>query len=176
MNDWLIVGIGNIGEEYKNTRHNMGFIMLDFFANEYNINFVEKRYAYIAKLKNKENNVYLIKPTTYVNNSGLAVQYWMNWFKINIKNILVLVDDINIHFCEVRFREKGSSGGHNGLRSIEKYLGQDYARLRFGIGHDFNPGEQSIYVLQQFSNDEKKKIYDKKMVVIKLIQNFITKY
>ena len=122
MNDWLIVGIGNIGEEYKNTRHNMGFIMLDFFANEYNINFVEKRYAYISKLKNKENNVYLIKPTTYVNNSGLAVQYWMNWFKINIKNILVLVDDINIPFCVIRFRKNGSSGGHNGLRNIEKYL------------------------------------------------------
>ena len=175
MNDWLIVGIGNIGEEYKNTRHNMGFIMLDFFANEYNINFVEKRYAYIAKLKNKENNVYLIKPTTYVNNSGLAVQYWMNWFKINIKNILVLVDDINIPFCEVRFREKGSSGGHNGLRSIEKYLGQDYARLRFGIGHEFAQGEQSNFVLQEFNNDEKKKVVNKKDEIIELIKLFIYK-
>lgn len=175
MNDWLIVGIGNIGEEYKNTRHNMGFIMLDFFANEYNINFVEKRYAYIAKLKNKENNVYLIKPTTYVNNSGLAVQYWMNWFKINIKNILVLVDDINIPFCEIRFREKGSSGGHNGLRSIEKYLGQDYARLRFGIGHEFAQGEQSNFVLQEFNNDEKKKVVNKKDEIIELIKLFIYK-
>ena len=175
MNDWLIVGIGNIGEEYKNTRHNMGFIMLDFFANEYNINFVEKRYAYIAKLKNKENNVYLIKPTTYVNNSGLAVQYWMNWFKINIKNILVLVDDINIPFCEIRFREKGSSGGHNGLRSIEKYLGQDYARLRFGIGHEFAQGEQSNFVLKEFNNDEKKKVVNKKDEIIELIKLFIYK-
>lgn len=175
MNDWLIVGIGNIGEEYKNTRHNIGFIMLDFFANEYNINFVEKRYAYIAKLKNKENNVYLIKPTTYVNNSGLAVQYWMNWFKINIKNILVLVDDINIPFCEVRFREKGSSGGHNGLKSIEHHLGQEYARLRFGIGHEFAQGEQSNFVLQEFNNDEKKKVVNKKDEIIELIKLFIYK-
>ena len=172
MNDWLIVGIGNIGEEYKNTRHNMGFIMLDFFANEYNINFVEKRYAYIAKLKDEENNIYLIKPTTYVNDSGLAVQYWKNWFKINIKNILVLVDDINIPFCEIRFREKGSSGGHNGLRNIEKYLGQDYARLRFGIGHEFAQGEQ---VLQEFNNDEKKKVVNKKDEIIELIKLFIYK-
>ena len=175
MNDWLIVGIGNIGEEYKNTRHNMGFIMLDFFANEYNINFVEKRYAYIAKLKDEENNIYLIKPTTYVNDSGLAVQYWKNWFKINIKNILVLVDDINIPFCEIRFREKGSSGGHNGLRSIEKYLGQDYARLRFGIGHEFAQGEQSNFVLQEFNNDEKKKVVNKKDEIIELIKLFIYK-
>ena len=175
MNDWLIVGIGNIGEEYKNTRHNMGFIMLDFFAEQYDIHFIKKKYAYIAKLKNKENNVYLIKPTTYVNNSGLAVQYWMNWFKINIKNILVLVDDINIPFCEIRFREKGSSGGHNGLRNIEKYLGQDYARLRFGIGHEFAQGEQSNFVLQEFNNDEKKKVVNKKDEIIELIKLFIYK-
>ena len=99
----------------------------------------------------------------------------MNWFKINIKNILVLVDDINIPFCEIRFREKGSSGGHNGLRSIEKYLGQDYARLRFGIGHEFAQGEQSNFVLQEFNNDEKKKVVNKKDEIIELIKLFIYK-
>ena len=169
----LIVGLGNYGEEYKYTRHNIGFIMIDFFANKNKAIFKEDKHAYIAEIKSNDTNVYLIKPTTYMNNSGIAVSHWLKELNINKKDILILVDDINLEFATLRLRFKGSSGGHNGLKSIEEFLGQDYARLRFGIGHNFENGEQNEYVLGVLNNEEKEQIKAMEEQIIKEIQTFI---
>lgn len=173
MNDVAIVGLGNIGDEYKNTRHNMGFIMLDFFSQKYNVPFFKKKDMNIGETYINENKVYLIKPHTYINNSGLVIKYLLSFLNINTKNILVLVDDINLKFCEIRLRYKGSSGGHNGLKSIEQIIGENYARLKFGIGHNFDFGKQIDYVLEEFSNEELKNIYEKKNDIVDKILLFI---
>lgn len=169
----LIVGLGNYGEEYKYTRHNIGFIMIDFFANKNKATFKEYKHAYIAEIKSNDTSVYLIKPTTYMNNSGIAVNHWLTELNINKENILILVDDINLEFATLRLRLKGSSGGHNGLKSIEEFLGKDYARLRFGIGHNFENGKQNEYVLGVFNNEEKEQIKAMEENIIKEIQTFI---
>ena len=169
----LIVGLGNYGEEYEYTRHNIGFIMLDLFANKNKATFTKDKYAYISEIKNNSTMVYLIKPTTYMNKSGIAVNHWLKELNINKKDILILVDDINLPFATLRLRIKGSSGGHNGLKNIEEFLGQDYARLRFGIGHNFETGEQNEYVLGDFNNEEKKQIKNMEGQIIKEIQAFI---
>lgn len=169
----LIVGLGNYGEEYQYTRHNVGFIMIDFFANKNKAIFKKDKYAYIAEIKSNDTSVYLIKPTTYMNNSGIAVSHWLKELNIKKEDILILVDDINLPFATLRLRFRGSSGGHNGLKSIEGFLGQDYARLRFGIGHNFETGEQNNYVLGVFNNEEKEQIKAMEENVIKEIQTFI---
>lgn len=169
----LIVGLGNYGEEYKYTRHNIGFIMIDFFANKNKATFKEDKHAYIAEIKSNDTSVYLIKPTTYMNNSGIAVSHWLKELNINKENILILVDDLNLQFSTLRLRLKGSSGGHNGLKSIEEFLGEDYARLRFGIGHNFENGKQNEYVLGVFNNEEKEQIKTMEENIIKEIQTFI---
>ena len=153
--NYLIVGLGNIGVEYANTRHNMGFMVLDAWAQASNILFDSGRYGYTATISFKGRKFTLLKPSTYMNLSGKAVRYWMNELKIPMENLLVISDDLNIPFGTVRLRKNGSAGGHNGLTNITELLGtQDYARIRMGIGNDFGRGHQVDYVLGALSEGE----------------------
>jgi PTH1 family peptidyl-tRNA hydrolase len=152
---YLIAGLGNIGAEYELTRHNIGFLVLDQLADMQKAAFSLERHAERAELKYKGKTIHLIKPTTYMNLSGKAVSYWLNELKIPKENLLVIVDDIALPFGTLRMRTKGSSAGHNGLKSIESLIGgQDYARLRFGIGDNFHKGQQADFVLSNFSKQE----------------------
>lgn len=151
----LIVGLGNIGIEYADTRHNIGFMVADEMARQAGVSFSTLRHAYYTEYKHRGSSVHLIKPTTYMNLSGKAVNYWMHELKIPIDRVLVIVDDLAIPFGKVRLRPKGSAAGHNGLRSIESLCGgQNYPRLRFGIGDNFPRGRQVDYVLSGFDDDE----------------------
>ncbi len=152
---YLIVGLGNIGTEYADTRHNIGFMVADELTKQAGATFSTLRYAYYAEYRQRGNSVYVIKPTTYMNLSGKAVNYWMHELKIPLENILVIVDEIALPFGKLRLRPKGSSAGHNGLKSIETLCGgQGYPRLRFGVGDNFPKGRQVDYVLSGFDNDE----------------------
>ncbi|MDX2188815.1 MAG: aminoacyl-tRNA hydrolase [Bacteroidota bacterium] len=152
---YLIAGLGNIGLEYELTRHNIGFMVLDHFAKKHNLTFVSDRLASICELKYKGKSITLIKPTTFMNLSGKAVNYWMQNQKIPIENILVITDDLNLPLATMRLRAKGSSGGQNGLNSINETLQtENYARLRMGIGNNFPKGQQVNYVLSRFSKEE----------------------
>ena len=152
---YLIVGLGNIGEEYERTRHNIGFMALDYLAKEHNSKFTLEKLAMKASVAYKGRQIHLIKPTTYMNLSGKAVNFWMQQLKIPKENVLVIVDDIALPFGKLRLRAKGSSAGHNGLKNIEALTGgQNYARLKFGIGDDFPKGQQVKYVLGQFDDGE----------------------
>lgn len=151
---YLIVGLGNIGAEYHNTRHNIGFMVLDALAKASNIVFEDKRYGAITRLPLKGRQLFLLKPSTYMNLSGFAVRYYMQQEKIPLENVLVVVDDLALPFGTLRLKGKGSDAGHNGLKHIALTLGtENYARLRFGIGNDFPRGGQVNYVLSPF--DEK---------------------
>ena len=155
MKKFLIVGLGNPGAEYENTRHNIGFLTLDAFAKASNVVFEPGRYAMTAEAKIKGRTFRLIKPTTYMNLSGNAVRHWMQVEKIPIENVLVVVDDLALPFGSIRLRAKGSDAGHNGLKDIQAKLGRaDYPRLRFGIGDNFSKGKQVDYVLGQWSSEE----------------------
>ena len=152
---YLIAGLGNIGPEYELTRHNIGFLVLDRLADKHSLKFDSGRYAFSAELKHKGRSIHFIKPTTYMNLSGKAVNYWMKDLKVPIENVLIITDDIALPFGKLRMRGKGSSGGHNGLGNIQEILGTDvYARLRFGVGGDFGKGKQVDYVLGNFSKEE----------------------
>ena len=158
---FLIAGLGNKGYEYELTRHNIGFLVLDQLAEKYHGEFTIARLAEKAEVKYKGKTLHLIKPTTYMNLSGKAVSYWLNELKIPKENLLVIVDDVALPFGSLRMRNKGSSAGHNGLKNIEFLLnGQDYPRLRFGVGNDFHPGQQAEYVLSRFTEQEFKEIPD----------------
>jgi PTH1 family peptidyl-tRNA hydrolase len=151
---YLIAGLGNIGAEYELTRHNIGFLTLDRLAEEHKLEFTHSRYANLTELKYKGRQLYLIKPTTYMNLSGKAVAYWMNELKIPKERVLVVVDDLALPFGKLRMRAKGSAAGHNGLKSIEQLTGgSDYPRLKMGIGNDFHPGQQVNYVLSNFDKE-----------------------
>lgn len=155
MSKFLIVGLGNIGNEYANTRHNIGFMILDALAKASNIFFTSDRLASIAELKWKGKAIVLIKPTTFMNLSGKAVNYWLQAEKIPKENLLVITDDLALPVGTLRVKGKGSDGGHNGLKSINETLAtSDYARLRFGIGSDFSKGKQVNYVLGEWTKDE----------------------
>jgi PTH1 family peptidyl-tRNA hydrolase len=152
---YLIAGLGNIGPEYELTRHNIGFLVLDRIADNHKIEFRTERLADRAELKYKGRQLHFIKPNTYMNLSGKAVAYWLQELKIPKENLVVIVDDIALPFGSLRMRTKGSSAGHNGLKNIEQILGgQDYTRLRFGIGSDFAKGQQVDFVLSTFSKEE----------------------
>lgn len=154
---YLIVGLGNIGAEYSNTRHNIGFKVLDALAKASNISFVDSRYGAVAELKHKGRIYVLLKPSTYMNLSGKAVNYWMQKENIALENIFVIVDDLALPIGAIRIRQNGSDGGHNGLKSINEVLGTNaYARLRFGIGSDFSKGRQVDYVLGEWTEEEEK--------------------
>ncbi|MFD0998433.1 aminoacyl-tRNA hydrolase [Ohtaekwangia kribbensis] len=156
---YLVAGLGNIGAEYELTRHNIGFLILDQLADQQKVNFTTDRLAEKAEFKFKGRSIHLIKPTTYMNLSGKAIAYWLQDLKIPKENLLVLVDDLALPFGSLRLRTKGSSAGHNGLKNIEQLLGgQDYSRLRFGIGNDFGKGQQVDFVLSNFDKAEFEKL------------------
>lgn len=156
---YLIAGLGNIGEKYKNTRHNIGFKILDALAEASNISFSDKRYGFISQFKHKGRTFILLKPTTYVNLSGRAVNYWLKKEKIPLERLLVVVDDVSLPFGSLRIRPKGGDAGHNGLANINQVLGtNNYPRLRFGIGDDFPKGAQVNYVLSEWTPEEKEKL------------------
>jgi len=155
MIKYLIIGLGNIGPAYELTRHNIGFQVVDQLAAEHQAKFQIDRLAFVTSLNYKGRSIYLIKPTTYMNNSGKAIQYWVNHLKIPIEHSLTVVDDLALPVGKLRLRSQGSSAGHNGLKSLEAYLHtQAYPRLRFGIGDDFHKGQQADYVLAPFKRQE----------------------
>ncbi len=159
--NYLIVGLGNIGVEYVNTRHNMGFMVLDAWAQASNIVFESGRYGSTAMISFKGRRFTLLKPSTYMNLSGKAVRYWMNELKIPLENLLVISDDLNIPFGTIRLRKNGSAGGHNGLTNINELIGtQEYARIRLGIGNEFGRGQQVDYVLGKLSDEELEEMKD----------------
>ena len=170
---YLIVGLGNIGEEYAGTRHNIGFMMLDAFADALNATWADKRYGFVAKCRVKNAEMVLLKPTTYMNLSGNAVRYWLQQEKIPVENMLVLVDDLNLPFGTIRIRKQGSNGGHNGLGNIQSVLGtENYARLRFGIGNNFSRGAQCNFVLGKWTEEEQKLLPERLKITSEIIPSF----
>ena len=154
---YLVVGLGNIGAEYASTRHNMGFMTLDAYAQASNVVFSTERYGDVAIARLKGNTIYLLKPSTYMNLSGKAVSYWYAKLKIPRENILVVVDDLALPFGTLRLRKQGSDGGHNGLKSIDQHiLTNQYARMRMGIGNEFGRGGQIDFVLGELPEEDKK--------------------
>ena len=158
MNKYLILGIGNIGSEYENTRHNIGFDILDKLALELKVNFDSVKLAFRAEGKYKGKKLILIKPNNYVNNSGKSLSYWMKKEKVDTNNILVVCDDLNLYFGNIKIKSKGNSGGHNGLKDIEKFLGNSYySRIRIGISNNKNVS-MTDYVLGKWTAEEQLKI------------------
>lgn len=171
--NFLIVGLGNIGSEYAQTRHNIGFRVLDALAKASNLVFEEKRYGAVTTLKVKNQTLTLLKPSTYMNLSGNAVRYWMNEKKIPLENILVVVDDLSLPFGQLRMRPGGSEAGHNGLKHISSVLGtQQYARLRFGIGNDFPRGGQVDFVLGEFTDEDLKTMDERLELAGEMVKSF----
>lgn len=154
MDKYLICGLGNPGVEYDRTRHNTGFMVLDAFAEASNIHFSDKRYGFIAETTIKGRKVFLLKPTTFMNLSGNAIRYWLQQEKIDQSRLLVISDDVALPLGQFRLRANGSNGGHNGLGHIIQLIGQDYARLRMGVGNDYPKGGQIDWVLGRYSDDE----------------------
>lgn len=172
---YLIAGLGNIGDEYAGTRHNIGFMVLDAMAMASNSSFTDKRYGHICSVKFKGREFILLKPSTYMNLSGNAVRYWLNKEKIEPDKLLVIVDDIALPLGSIRMRPKGSDGGHNGLAHISSVLGTDqYTRIRMGIGNGFNRGSQVKFVLGSWSPEEKKFLEKRIELVIEMIRSFGT--
>ncbi len=173
--NFLVAGLGNIGPEYALTRHNMGFMILDSWAQESGIVFSPGRYGSTAQMSYKGRKIYLLKPSTYMNLSGNAVRYWQRKYKIPLSNLIVICDDINLPFGTMRLRKGGSAGGHNGLEHIELCLGtKEYARIRLGIGKDFEQGGQIDYVLGRLSDQELAQIPEMAARVLQGIKEFCT--
>ncbi len=170
---YLIVGLGNIGNEYARTRHNIGFDTLDTLAEVSNVVFEDKRYGAVAQMKLKNHQLVLLKPSTYMNLSGKAVRYWMEQENIPLERVLVVVDDLALPVGALRLKGKGSDGGHNGLKNIQECLGTaSYARLRFGIGSDFPQGGLIDFVLGRFSVDDRKIIEERIPTACEMIKSF----
>jgi PTH1 family peptidyl-tRNA hydrolase len=156
LKKFLVAGLGNIGAEYAETRHNIGFKVLDYLAEKSGTFFSNKRYADVTEYKLKGRTLVLIKPTTYMNLSGKAINFWLQEEKIPLENLLVVLDDIALPYGSLRLKTKGSDGGHNGLKNINQVLGrQDYARLRFGVDGNFSKGRQVEYVLGEWNEEER---------------------
>ena len=172
---YLIVGLGNPGAEYKDTRHNIGFRVVDEIAQENNLKFEDSKLGFVCRLKYKGRTLVFLKPNTFMNLSGKAVNYWMKVEKLKVDNLLIITDDLSLPFGQLRLRAKGSSAGHNGLEDICNYLGNNiYPRLRFGIGSDFLRGHQSDYVLGSWEKDQQEQIKEKIEQSIKLVYSFCT--
>ncbi|MFA6127414.1 MAG: aminoacyl-tRNA hydrolase [Bacteroidales bacterium] len=170
---YLIAGLGNFGREYANTRHNIGFTILDAFAEASNVVFTPRRYGDIAECRHKSRELVLLKPSTYMNLSGNAVRYWLQKSEIEVQNLLVVVDDLALPFGQLRLRKKGSDGGHNGLKHITEIIGhEDYARLRFGIGSKEKVYNQIDYVLGEWTPDELTLVPEKVKVAGEIILSF----
>ncbi|MBK8444480.1 MAG: aminoacyl-tRNA hydrolase [Sphingobacteriales bacterium] len=175
MEKFLIVGLGNIGNEYEHTRHNIGFDILNSIAAREQLSFMLDRHALYALWKFKGKYLHLIKPTTYMNLSGKAVRYWKEKFSLENEQILVLHDDLALPFGKLRLRKNGSAGGHNGLKSIEELLQtQNYARLKFGIGDDFPKGRQADYVLSRWNKSEQADLGDYIERSITAVETFVS--
>jgi PTH1 family peptidyl-tRNA hydrolase len=172
---YLIIGLGNPGEKYKETRHNIGFKVVEAFAKEQGGTFAMNKQAEVAEVKFKGRTIILIKPTTFMNLSGKAVNYWMQAEKISRENILVITDDLALPFGKLRMKGKGSDGGHNGLKDIQATLNsQEYTRLRFGVGNDFHKGQQVDYVLGDWSEEEMKTLSERITIATEFIKGFTT--
>jgi len=172
---YLIVGLGNIGIEYELTRHNIGFLILDRMVDEMGGRFEQDRLGFRAELKFKGRTLTLIKPTTYMNLSGRAVNYWLQQLKIPKENLLVVTDDISLPFGKIRVKPKGSAGGHNGLKNVEELTGgQNYSRLRFGVGDEFRKGSQVDYVLSPFAKEEIEELVAQMDTCIDAIKSYCT--
>ena len=170
---YLIVGLGNIGDEYAETRHNIGFRVLDALATASNLVFEDRRYGFVTNLRVKNKRLLLLKPSTYMNASGNAVRYWMQKEKIPVERVLVVVDDLALPFGALRLRPGGSEAGHNGLRSITQCLGtQQYARLRFGIGNDFSRGGQVDFVLGKFGPEDLQAMPERVEMAGEIVKSF----
>jgi len=172
---YLIVGLGNPGSKYEETRHNIGFKVVEAFAKECNTNFEVKKLGDLALAKYKGRQIYLLKPNTFMNLSGKAVNYWLQSEKIPVENLLVITDDIALPFGKLRMKGKGSDGGHNGLKDIQAQLKTaDYARVRFGVGADFKQGQQADYVLGEWNSQEKETLEERIQTATEFIKGFTT--
>ncbi|MDR1730257.1 MAG: aminoacyl-tRNA hydrolase [Prevotellaceae bacterium] len=169
---YLIAGLGNIGPEYENTRHNIGFRVLDAFAKASNLVFTDNRYGATCSCRLKNRELILLKPSTFMNLSGNAVRYWLNKENIPLENLLVVVDDLSLPFGGLRMKERGSHAGHNGLRNIQDLIGENYPRLRFGIGCNFSQGQQIHYVLGNFTEEENEKLPERIETACEMIKSF----
>lgn len=174
MKKFLIVGLGNIGAEYEETRHNIGFKILDFLSEQEDFVFESAKLGSIATFKHKGRNVLCLKPSTYMNLSGKAVKYWVEKEKISLENVLIITDDINLDFGTIRLKTKGSDGGHNGLKDIQNTLQtSQYNRFRFGVGSQFGKGKQVDYVLGTWNADEAKQLSERLHKSADLIRSFL---
>lgn len=174
MKKFLIVGLGNIGSEYENTRHNIGFKVVDFLAASQNTQFETARLGAVAQYSIKGRNVILLKPSTYMNLSGKAVKYWLDKEKIPLENFMAVTDDLNLPFGTFRIKTKGSDGGHNGLKDIQTQLNTtQYNRFRWGISNQFNPGSQVQYVLGEWSEEEEQKLPERLKTASQAINTFV---
>ena len=174
-NKYLIVGLGNIGAEYVNTRHNIGFKIVDFLAKKEGVSFETVKLGTLAQYKFKGRTFLLLKPNTYMNLSGKAVHYWMEKEKIPLENVLIIADDLNLSFGSIRIRPKGSDGGHNGLKNVNLVLNtQNYARFRFGISDEFKKGKQVDYVLGDWDDAEKTALPERLELASEIIKSFGT--
>ena len=173
MKKFLIVGLGNIGSEYANTRHNIGFKILDYIANQEGISFQTVKLGEVAELKIKGRTLLLLKPNTYMNLSGKAVKYWLEKENIEKENMLVITDDLNLSFGTIRIKTKGSDGGHNGLKNIQLLLNStEYPRFRFGISDAFKKGQQVNYVLGEWDAEEKEKLKERLEISSEIVKSF----
>lgn len=173
MDKYLIVGLGNPGYEYENTRHNTGFMVLDKMAESVGVSFEDKRYGYVAETSIKGRKVFLLKPTTYMNLSGNAVRYWLQKENIDQKRLLVVVDDLSIPLGDYRLKGNGSNGGHNGLGNIQQLIGQQYARLRMGIGNEFLRGQQVDWVLGKYTDEDMRTLQPSIDEAVEIIRSFV---
>lgn len=173
MDKYLICGLGNPGTEYAGTRHNTGYMVLDAFAEASNIHFEDKRYGFVAETSLKGRKVFLLKPTTYMNLSGNAVRYWLNQEKIDQQRLLVVSDDVALPLGAFRLKASGSNGGHNGLGHIQQLIGQNYARLRMGIGNDYPRGAQVEWVLGKYDEEELKVLKPSLDTAADIIKSFV---
>ena len=173
MDKYLIVGLGNPGDEYAATRHNTGYMVLDAFAKASNAVFSDRRYGYLAETSLKGRKVFLLKPTTYMNLSGNAVRYWLQQENIDQQRLLVISDDVALPLGDFRLKASGSNGGHNGLGHIQQLIGQQYARLRMGIGANYQHGGQIDWVLGRFTDDELSVLQPRIELVTDIIKSFV---
>lgn len=170
---YLVAGLGNIGNEYAHTRHNIGFDILDALAGASNISFKDKRYGFVSEMKYRARTYVLLKPSTFMNLSGNAIRYWLKKEKLSVENLLVVVDDIALPFGTLRLRAKGGDAGHNGLNHIQTILGTtNYARLRFGVGNDFYSGQQVDYVLSGWTGEQEKVLPERIELASEIIKSF----
>ena len=175
MKKFLIVGLGNIGDTYENTRHNIGFQVLDALAKEQEVSFETEKLGDITRFRYKGRVFILLKPSTYMNLSGKSVKYWMNQEKISLENLCIVTDDVHIDFGSIRIKIKGSAGGHNGLKDIQEKLNtQQYNRFRFGVGGNYARGRQADFVLGYWTKEEESQLIERIPIAIKAILSFGT--